>query len=190
MGWMFSPYDKYRYANIDEYFDNEHKLSGDYEYVGKGALVNFSEYYRAVLNKKTNQYTCLVCLVSFAEAGSIGIKSMDETMMPYAFNCPRRILNIISKTEPVNEHAKTWRENVELVLQKREMARKIRDGSIIKFDKPITFTNGAVGDTFKIVEEGKGKRKRKYFTMAYCNNRFIGLFRIRNWQKMDYTVLS
>ena len=37
-----------------------------------------------------------------------GYKPMDETMGPYRFNCPARILD--AATEPLNDCARDWRE--------------------------------------------------------------------------------
>lgn len=91
MGWtsFHKPYG----LSIDEIFEREFK---GLQFVGKGALVNLSEYYRAVYipahkdangNNVEGFYICFVALVRMGK-GEFAYKDMTEDMLPYYFNCP------------------------------------------------------------------------------------------------------
>lgn len=49
----------------------------------------------------------LVCLTSVRDKYWFGYKDMSEDMLPYYFDCPKTILNLLTPTE--NENALKWR---------------------------------------------------------------------------------
>ncbi len=85
------------------------------------AFVNFNEFYAAVecINKQTGERSVFatIILVTLHEESSNNIcyKDMDESFGPYAYNCPLRILNLLTPT--VNECAIEWRERCNQTLQ-------------------------------------------------------------------------
>ena len=50
--------------------------------------------------------------------GNFCYKDMDETCGPYYYDCPMKILNLLTETE--SEYANNWRENVRLYHEKRK----------------------------------------------------------------------
>jgi hypothetical protein len=60
-----------------------------------------------LLIEHLNKKIALVCLLGY-RSGEFMYKDMDESMMPYYFNCPIRILDKLSPTE--NKYATQWRE--------------------------------------------------------------------------------
>lgn len=122
-------------TSVDSFFDKEFAGSS-IEFVGKGCLKNFSEYYRACYNKKTNTYFALVCRIHFERDSyyNFSYKDMDESENPYFYNCPKRIMDIIERSKPVNDMSKEWRMKVHKVLD-----TKLIKGKVITFEKPIDF---------------------------------------------------
>ena len=122
-------------TSVDSFFDKEFAGSS-IEFVGKGCLKNFSEYYRACYNKKTNTYFALVCRIHFERDSyyNFSYKDMDESENPYFYNCPKRIMDIIERSKPVNDMSKEWRMKVHKVLD-----TKLDKGKVITFKKPIDF---------------------------------------------------
>lgn len=122
-------------TSVDSFFDKEFAGS-NIEFVGKGCLKNFSEYYRACYNKKTNTYFALVCSIHFERDSyyNFSYKDMDESENPYFYNCPKRIMDIIERSKPVNDMSKEWRMKVHKVLD-----TKLTKGKVITFKKPIDF---------------------------------------------------
>ena len=122
-------------TSVDSFFDKEFAGS-NIEFVGKGCLKNFSEYYRACYNKKTNTYFALVCRIHFERDSyyNFSYKDMDESENPYFYNCPKRIMAIIERSKPVNDMSKEWRMKVHKVLD-----TKLDKGKVITFKKPIDF---------------------------------------------------
>ena len=122
-------------TSVDSFFDKEFAGS-NIEFVGKGCLKNLSEYYRACYNKKTNTYFALVCRIHFERDSyyNFSYKDMDESENPYFYNCPKRIMDIIERSQPINEYAKKWRAKVHKVLD-----TKLTKGKVITFKKPISF---------------------------------------------------
>ena len=188
MGWTYT--NKRSYETVDEFFERE-LLGGHLKPVGKGALIHFHEYYRAVLNEKTNKIFCLVCLVDLKgdRDFNFGYKDMEDSCGPTVYNCPKRILDVLSKTD--HEWANEWREKCRQRLEKRSSSNKIKEGTIIRFNHAIEFTNGAKADTFVLcVEKGYGRhRARKYFAI-YENGIQHGRYRIRNWKEWEFEVVG
>lgn len=195
MGWTTKSYCKYLYPNFDAFVDEEYK-GWECEFVGKGAFVNASEYYRACYDKKKNQFFALVMIVHFERDGNISYKSMTENSAPYYYNCPKYIFDIISQTEASSEYGKMWREKVAEILRRRETAKKIAVGTIIKFKNKITFSNGFQEDTFEIVNWQSGfKRMKNGERKPSFVKRFRGietklLYKINGWRTMDFEIVS
>ena len=122
-------------TSVDSFFDKEFAGSS-IEFVGKGCLKNFSEYYRACYNKKTNTYFALVCRIHFERDSyyNFSYKDMDESEGPCFYNCPKRIMDIIERSQPVNDMSKEWRMKVHEVLD-----TKPTKGKVITFKKSIDF---------------------------------------------------
>lgn len=125
------------------------------------AIVKFREAYVAVRNKAGEVY-CAVFLLNYApnDYFNFGYKDMDETMHPYVYNCPKRILDLLTPTD--NEHALKWREECRKRLAKAASKPKLKTGHYIIFDRPISFNNGDILDAFYIQDA-----RRRIFTHGY-----------------------
>lgn len=159
--------------SLDEFFDKEFKCD-TLKLVGKGCFKNFSEYYRACYNVKKGMYFALVCRVHFEkdEYYNFSYKDMDESEDPYYYNCPRRIMDIIERSQPINEYAKKWRAKVHKVLD-----TKLSTGNVICFNNDICF--GSWHDTaFKYL----GKNK-------FLSTKYHVVVSIPKWKEYDFNVI-
>jgi hypothetical protein len=87
---------------------------------------------------------------------NFGYKDMCESMGPYSYNCPERILNLLTPTD--SEDANEWRELCWERINRKKNQPKFKKGDIVEFEKPIRFTTGS--------------QKR-----LFCHNKRSGLFR-------------
>lgn len=171
MGWIGTY--KSRTETMDEFFERE--LSNDKLcFIGKGAFINFSEYYRCMYSENTKTYFVLVCKVRLdKKTGELWYKDMSEDVHPYYYNCPANILALAEQSEPSNESAKEWRTKVHEVLDRKERTRNLQVGDVIRLDKKLNFGNGKfTEDTFVVDRGGFGKKRMKmYYSVdnkAYC----------------------
>ena len=132
MGW--TSVNKPKGMSLDEFFDKEFKCDS-LKFIGKGYTKNLSEYYRACYNVEKGVYFALVCKIHFGKGYyNFSYKDMDESEDPYFYNCPKRIMDIIERSQPVNDMSKEWRMKVHKVLD-----TKLTKGKVITFKKPIDF---------------------------------------------------
>ena len=132
MGW--TSVNKPKGMSLDEFFDKEFKCDS-LKLIGKGYTKNLSEYYRACYNVEKGVYFALVCKIHFGKGYyNFSYKDMDESENPYFYNCPKRIMDIIERSKPVNDMSKEWRMKVHKVLD-----TKLIKGKVITFKKPIDF---------------------------------------------------
>ena len=84
-------------------------------------------------------------------------KDMDETMGPYAYDCPAGVLSTLTDTD--NENAIEWRNKCRESLFSKKEYRKNRSiltdlpvGSVIKFASQGSYCNGTInpGDTITL----------------------------------------
>ena len=153
MGW--TSVNKPKGMSLDEFFDKEFKCDS-LKFIGKGYTKNLSEYYRACYNVEKGVYFALVCKIHFGKGYyNFSYKDMDESENPYLYNCPRRIMGIIDRSQPINEYAKKWREQVHKILD-----IKLKTGTIVQFPDGIIF-GGRADDTFKYLGA------KKFLSMKY-----------------------
>ena len=132
MGW--TSVNKPKGMSLDEFFNKEFKCD-TLKLIGKGYTKNLSEYYRACYNVEKGVYFALVCKIHFGKGYyNFSYKDMDESEGPYLYNCPKRIMDIIERSQPVNDMSKEWRMKVHKVLD-----TKLTKGKVITFKKPIDF---------------------------------------------------
>lgn len=89
-----------------------------------------SVIYSAVRNKKTDEVFGVVSLTSI-DKGYVMFKEMSEDMLPYYYDCPKSVLNLLSKTEEAN--ALEWR-------------KKCEEQAELKKTSPTYLKNSKVGD--------------------------------------------
>lgn len=120
----------------------------------------------------------IICLIRWTPRAADGFifayKDMDETVGPYEIDCPEAILSLLGPTDYPN--AIEWRERCYARLKLRE--RPLNGGDIVKFDQPLTFSDGKTRDTFEVVKRGARIRFRDTATGEICS---ITGFRERAW---------
>lgn len=149
MGWTFTHKD--RDTTVRQFFEKE--FHDPTIKILDVATVGFRECYIAMERK--GEVFALVCLLDYRpdDYYNFGYKDMDETMAPYYYNCPERILKILTST--TNEDAITWRGKCWSRIEKNKARPKLKHGDIIKFANPITFVSGTTKDTFKVKKIGR-----------------------------------
>lgn len=167
MGWTCTY--KAKEQSLTDFFINHGVLSWSDENpnvykVLDGALVNLSEYYAAVecIHKETGERRvwAAVILVTFHQDTHYNFcyKAMDETEGPCAYNCPGRILDLLTPTD--YEYAIGWREkcrqNLEIKANGRKFIASLKIGSMVRMDNPIKFSDGYCSNELTVSrKEGK-----------------------------------
>lgn len=97
---------------------------------------------------------------------------MDESENPCFYNCPKRIMDIIERSQPINEYAKKWRAKVHKVLD-----TELTKGKVICFKNDICF--GSWHDTaFKYLGTNK-----------FLNTKYHVVVSIPKWKEYDFNVI-
>ena len=143
------------------------------------ALINKNEFYAAVesVNSQTQdkRVFALVILIKRFKNESYNIcwEEMDEDMGPCYYNCPERILDLLTPTS--NQNALEWRRKCREKLDKRGQMPPLKKGTAIKFSSPVKFGYGISVDQL-VVSSTRGSR-------IYCTNEHgYGKYRIsRQW---------
>ena len=118
---------------------------------------------------------------------NFGYKDQDEQMGPYEYDCPERILKLLSPLpEPVEgepdpwEYAREWRKRCWSNILARRSQPTVRNGMTVRFAEPIRFTDGRILDTFTArVEHGKVS-----FYDGWMK------YRLGDWRKRSYAVVA
>lgn len=137
MGWTHTNRPSYQTPTefIKEHFswDSEKSVNKVIE-----TSVKLTEAYAAVerIDKATGNRSvwALVLLLHHMPKSyyNFGYKEMDETSGPYSFNCPAKILDLLSPTD--NEYASKWRAQCRERLSKKI---SMPAGTIVQFDDEI-----------------------------------------------------
>ena len=183
MGWLYTnkPAGMSMRDFFSERFDHENGKVLDV------AMVGWTEAYIAyevTNNDGTKNVIGIACLINFCPNDpycNFGYKAMEETMGPSISNCPRRILEKLTPT--THKWAIEWRERCWQKVRQREAKRGLlKDGDLIRFAHPISFTNGYAGDTFRVEKKRNKVRFRPPSSFT--------LYRIKNWQYLDFEILE
>lgn len=112
-------------------------------------------------NKGKRYVTGAVVLHRKDSDGTIMFKDMDETVHPYYYDCPKRILDRLTPVAelPLHESGKEncakWRQ---LCNAKRTGAGLPANGQVLKFETPLSFGTYGEFDTFRVFRTGKKVR--------------------------------
>jgi hypothetical protein len=161
MGWTFM--NKSKSITASEFLKNEFTWRNEQATVVvlDVAIVGMRTAYLAIErkgltmeNKQINEVYAMVCLLDYQpkEYNNFGYKDMEEGCQPYYFDCPKRILDLLTPTD--SEGATKWRDTCLENLAKRESKPKLKTGCILKLDAPVKFSNGESLDTF-FIEDAK-----------------------------------
>jgi hypothetical protein len=156
MGWS--------YTRADNLIEEENIVRHEFTFVGENISCTVLDmvkvgnvYYQAVerINKSGERYVfCGVVLTAHNNSDprfNFGVKTMSEEEGPYYYDCPVKIMKMLSA--PEDEGSKEWRKTVcEIRLNKNSLATKIRKakipGATILFEKPLRFSNGKEATRF------------------------------------------
>jgi len=144
--------------NVKEFFQKEFNYAredGSYGKILDCAIVNLRTAYIAYEIGDTQgnrQVVAIVCALGYSPNcyHNFGYKDMDETMGPYRYDCPERILKLLTPTD--HEQAKKWREKCWENIRMKKARPRLKKGMVIKFDSPVEFSNGRREDTFKVID--------------------------------------
>lgn len=98
--------------------------------------------WQRTVGEEVERYVVLHLLAADRKNNGYGYKDMDESMGPYHYDCPVTWLDLL--TEPSNDYARTWREQVRAQAAKdREHKRKVEamtpGQKILIYGKPYTY---------------------------------------------------
>jgi len=123
------------------------------------ALVKRKHAYAAVqqLSKETGEIKvfAITALVSWSNRGYYNFcyKDMDESMGPYMYDCPERILDLLTPTE--YEYAIEWRKKCREYHAVRKAANKkltkFNVGDTVVFKHPIRFQSGHTFNSLQVI---------------------------------------
>lgn len=114
------------------------------------------------------------------EGDWIYFKEMGESVHPYYYDAPKRLLDKLDALyPPINDHARHWRNKCRETAQKKANA-KLSLGDVVKFSKPLSF-GSFHEDTFTF-EDYHGKSSFRATNGVLC--------RIPKWKTRDFTVMK
>jgi len=95
----------------------------------------------------------MVCLLDYRpnDYHNFGYKDMEEPMGPYYYNCPERILKLLTPT--TNEYALKWRKKCWERIKRLKSMPKLSQGDIIEFEKPLLFSDGTERSRLRLVDD-------------------------------------
>lgn len=111
-------------------WDSHDKETGDKHTILATSLVNMREFYAAVEHVKadsTREVWCAVLKVSWYPKDHYNccVKSMSEHDGPYYYNCPEKILKLLTPTD--SEWANNWREKCWANVNFKKVVKKVGD---------------------------------------------------------------
>lgn len=176
MGWSHT----YRPKGISnlEWFRKHDGWSDGYELLDV-AQVGWNTLYGALKVPK-GDVIGIVILMSWSPNSewNFGTKSMSEDMGPYYYDCPERILDVLTPTD--DTASLLWRAKCRQNLEARKAKPKVTAGSIVRFEHPITFGKGWEESTLRF-EKGNLFRDVNGFGQRY---------RVRGWRNLQYEVVG
>jgi len=131
------------------------------------AMHNMTEYYAAIRVTAhatgKSDVTALIAKVSYTprdpSGQTLGWKTMSEGMLPYLFNCPERILELLEP--PACPNAIEWRQKCREHRETKSAARSaLKPGTVVLFEKPLEFPHGVKRQQFTVEKLGRALRFR------------------------------
>ena len=134
MGWTYQ--NKPKYIKVIDFLKKEFEWENCE--VIDGSVVKYRTAYLACRIKSTGRVFAVVCMLDYKRGDyhNFGYKDMDEDMLPFYFDCPKRILNLL--TPPETREGKAWRS-----ICKKEMTYQ-------DFDKQRTLERQAQSSSMQI----------------------------------------
>lgn len=133
------------------------------------AIVKRNTAYLAVkrtsLDTGESKVFAMVILIRYGRGHfNLTTKEMSEDMGPFYYDCPARILDLLTPTEKTE--AVMWRERCRANLANRESLKKdlatAKQGDVFKFSSPVQFTKG----TFEQMTFHHTEKRRHVFMVG------------------------
>jgi hypothetical protein len=135
-------------------------------------------FYAAVRDNDTGEVFGAVVLQQRRRGyDNYAYKAMSEDVGPGDYDCPTRILDLLSPT--TNEYALAWREQCRARAAAKAARPKVKAGDTIRLAQPLSFGDGYEGDTFTLV-------KGSVFRAVGQVNRY----RIPRWRDRAFEVVA
>ena len=133
-------------------------------------------YYAAIQNKNSLQIYALICI--FENKKFFSYKEMSEYEHPFYYNCPEKILNLLSET--YNGNALSWRLKVKNNIKKyNDLSENV--GKTFIFSEAFKY-QGSEYTIFIL------KKEDNHY---YFYNKVLGKsFKIKNIIDYDYTIIN
>lgn len=133
-------------------------------------------YYAAIEIKNSSEIFALIC--KFENKKNFSYKEMSEYEHPYYYNCPEKILNLLSET--YNGNALSWRLKVKNNIKKyNDLSENV--GKTFIFSEAFKY-QGSEYTIFIL------KKEDNHY---YFYNKVLGKsFKIKNIIDYDYTIIN
>lgn len=164
-------------SNVKQYLDREFAKG-----LVASAMVG-TQYYAAYRSKKTGEVFAVV-VITRTQGGEWGYKVMDESVEPYYYNCPAKILKLLTPTD--QPHANEWRQKCVQASVRKTLAKSLKNGDVIKFDDQLSFGKYGTEDTFIVCNYAIANKKPR---IRFRMNGTKILCRITNWRDRPFTLL-
>jgi len=175
MGWIVQNYREPGTSHAD-FFQRE-VLGDNYEILDSAFIGGIGgTFYAAVKIKdgaEAGNVFAYVALTKGSSGSSFGWKSMEEEMGPYSYDCPARILDLLSPTD--NENALVWRNKCR---ERAATQDALRPGVRVTFPADYLCPEGPRRE---FVYEGNGR-----FKVPDTGN----VYSLRAWRKEEYAIAS
>jgi len=157
MGWTYTI--KARGETIRDFFARELGFQTERRTVKllDCAVVNLREAYLAFedIDHTTGkrEVFAVVCLIHYYPKSyhNFGYKDMEESVGPYNYKCPERILKLLTPT--TNEFALKWRKKCWERIERIKSMPKFSNGDILEFEEPIKFADGTSRSRLEVVNK-------------------------------------
>lgn len=136
-------------------------------------------FYAAVEDEDRGEVWALVVLMRWNPRSSMNFtyKELDETCGPNEAHAPAKILDAL--TETTNTYALGWRERCRANLAAKAARPRVRAGQMVRFERPIEFTNGDRCSALVLVE-------RNIMRDPLTDTRY----RVSGWRERAYTLVD
>lgn len=191
MGWLFT---RKQGMSVLDFF----KAEFEWDDAERGSLkiidshITLTEAYLACRVERPGQEPvvfaaiCLIRHVPRAKNGcTFGYKDMEETMGPYVYGCPDRLLDLLTPTD--DESAQEWREKCREKNRRRKARPRLVKGLVIRMSRELEFACFGSTDLFRVLQGGTSPRfiaLREGGGEAYCRIRRSTL------RHLDWTVVE
>jgi hypothetical protein len=185
MGWTITH--KPRGMSLKEFFSSEFDhVNTKTGWSGKvlDCAAHLGAAYIAYEIKKddTRKVIAIICATRYYKDTyyNFGYKDMDEVEGPYYYDCPQRVLDLLTPTD--NKTALEWRRKCQRRNEIRNSQPRLTVGRIIEFEQPIQFSNGVQLRTLKVAslkpliftdKDGYGRYKIRRATLRNIPYRLI-----------------